>query len=58
MSGVYLNWRRHSVGEAQPCVSCGHPALMRNEAGQPQHKTCAQEQIGRLSAAYGTRGQP
>ncbi len=40
---VLLDWRTTgSVGDAQPCVLCGQPALCRSPRGKPCHKTCAE----------------
>lgn len=38
-----LDWSNASVGDPQPCVLCGRPALMRSpEKGVPCHKVCAE----------------
>lgn len=37
-----LDWSKHSMGALRPCRICGFPALMRDDAGQPCHKVCAE----------------
>jgi len=44
-----LNWRTHRIGPLRPCVLCRRPALMRDEAGEPCHKTCAETLVDRLN---------
>jgi len=44
-----LDWRKHSTGPLRPCVLCGRPALMRDEAGEPCHKACAEALIDRIN---------
>lgn len=43
--GHVLDWRDHYAGDPRPCVICHRPALMRNAAGRPCHKACAEEQV-------------
>lgn len=38
-----LDWSRHKVGNPAPCRICGRPALMRDGAGTPCHKVCAEQ---------------
>lgn len=38
----YLDWRKHRVGDPQPCRICGRPAICRDENGVPCHKVCAE----------------
>lgn len=59
--GTVLDWRTHQVGAEwgpnrglEPCRLCGHPAMLRDEQGQPCHKACA-EGGTRPAAAAPTR---
>jgi hypothetical protein len=49
-TAIGLDWRRHQVGsrwaKGKACVLCGRPALMRDEAGRPCHKVCAERDRG------------
>jgi hypothetical protein len=40
-----LDWRHHTIGPLRPCRLCHRPALMRDEHGQPCHKTCAEQTL-------------
>lgn len=38
-----IDWGRATVGDPEPCIACGRPALMRHpETGRPHHKVCAE----------------
>ncbi|WP_176737987.1 hypothetical protein [Micromonospora inyonensis] len=37
-----LDWRHCTVGDPEPCVICGKPAISRSPKGVPCHKTCAE----------------
>lgn len=39
-----LDWSKHKTGPPQPCRICGRNALMRDQHGNPCHKTCAEQQ--------------
>ena len=44
--GVFLDWRRGTIGPLAPCVLCGNPALCRSPARDvPCHKGCAEAWI-------------
>jgi hypothetical protein len=51
---IHLNWRHHSIGPLRPRVLCGHPALMRDDDGQPCHKICAEALAAKIQAAQHT----
>lgn len=38
-----LDWSHHQIGPRHPCRTCGQPALMRDNHGEPRHKTCAEQ---------------
>lgn len=41
-----VDWRAARVGDLQPCVVCGRPALLRHPAtGKPHHKVCDEAQV-------------
>jgi len=44
-----LDWRTHRIGPLTPCVLCGRAALMRDEAGETCHKTCAETLVDRIN---------
>jgi hypothetical protein len=44
-----LDWRHHRIGPLRPCVLCGRPALMRDEADEPCHKTCAERVVDHIT---------
>jgi hypothetical protein len=37
-----LDWSTHRVGDLAPCLICRRPALVRDRAGNPCHKVCAE----------------
>jgi hypothetical protein len=42
MTGIILDWRKHTVGPLLPCRHCGASAICRDELGAPCHKVCAE----------------
>ena len=44
-----LDWRKHGIGPPRPCVLCGRTALMRDDGGEPCHKTCAETLVDRIN---------
>lgn len=44
---VLLDWRDrdHYSARKAPCRRCGRGALMRDDAGAPCHKTCAEAEL-------------
>ena len=49
---VYLDWRdsSHWSPAARPCVSCERTTNLRNDAGDPQHKGCAEAALAHRAA--------
>lgn len=44
-------WSAHwNGGRQQPCIQCGRFALLRDDAGQPSHKVCAEAALAALLA--------
>ncbi|MEV1331155.1 competence protein CoiA family protein [Micromonospora costi] len=40
-----LNWSKNAAGDPRACWICRKPALMRDDAGRPCHKVCAESQL-------------
>jgi hypothetical protein len=54
--GVFLDWRRATIGPLAPCVCCGQPALCRSPVKDvPCHKGCAEAWITTHAAAAADR---
>lgn len=56
--GQLLDWhdRKHWARVQAPCKHCGAPTFLRNDAGLPADKVCAeaalQQRTARTAAAY------
>lgn len=38
-----FDWSKgHWTKPARPCVHCRYPTMLRDDAGQPSHKVCAE----------------
>lgn len=46
-AAAFLDWRdsSHYSPRPLPCGSCGKSIQLRNDTGQPQHKTCAEAEL-------------
>ena len=44
-----LDWHDHRIGPLRPRRWCRRPALMRDDDGQPCHKTCAEARTATTS---------
>lgn len=42
-----LDWSKHRSGDPAPCRVCRKPAFMRDAAGKPCHKVCAEQEATR-----------
>ena len=48
-----FDWRKHRLGTPRPCNHCGRPALLRDAAGKPCHKVCAETHHAHELARWG-----
>lgn len=56
---VHLDWRDSSHWSSHPasCVHCGRNTNLRDDDGEPAHKTCAEAELAaELAAAARTAG--
>jgi hypothetical protein len=48
---IVLDWndgQHWNGGKQAPCIHCGRPALLRDDARRPAHKVCAQSALAAL----------
>jgi hypothetical protein len=48
---IVLDWNdstHWNGGKQAPCIHCKRPALLRDDAGRPAHKACAQTVLAAL----------